>query len=187
MNISGKSVSRSQRRRRSPVARRPAAAAVIWLPALLLAPLVVGCLSPERQRPVTDKTILLRAAAAELKGGAPQDVVVQAAQTVADVPLTTRLVRNVAEKTKNAVASIYVQTATPYRVSLLPISIPGTGLPVKLPGAGLGSGFFIHPSGYLLTNNPVVRNATAVKVLLRDGRSFDVTIVSWSLAKMSPT
>lgn len=38
---------------------------------------------------------------------------------------------------------------------------------------GVGSGFIIDPSGLIVTNNHVVAGATAVKVTLADGRSFD--------------
>ena len=48
---------------------------------------------------------------------------------------------------------------------------------------GSGSGFFMHPedymegSGYVLTNNHVVNNATQVTVMLADGRELDAEIV----------
>ncbi len=40
-----------------------------------------------------------------------------------------------------------------------------------------GSGFFISPDGYIVTNNHVVENATDIKVMLKDGREFKGTIV----------
>jgi serine protease Do len=39
-------------------------------------------------------------------------------------------------------------------------------------GQGLGSGFLINPSGYIVTNNHVVDGATEIKVRLADGREF---------------
>ena len=40
-----------------------------------------------------------------------------------------------------------------------------------------GSGFFISPDGYIVTNNHVVENASDIKVTLKDGREFKATIV----------
>ncbi|UCD58471.1 MAG: trypsin-like peptidase domain-containing protein, partial [Candidatus Hydrogenedentota bacterium] len=41
-----------------------------------------------------------------------------------------------------------------------------------------GSGFFIHPAGYLLTNNHVIEDATEIRVLMRDGTDFGVIVVA---------
>jgi serine protease Do len=43
--------------------------------------------------------------------------------------------------------------------------------------AGMGSGFIIHGSGLVVTNEHVVRGATEVFVTLPDGREFDARIV----------
>ena len=40
-----------------------------------------------------------------------------------------------------------------------------------------GSGFFISPDGYLVTNNHVVENATDIKVVLNDGREFSAKVI----------
>ena len=40
-----------------------------------------------------------------------------------------------------------------------------------------GSGFFISPDGYIVTNNHVVENATEIKVTLKDERELKATIV----------
>ena len=40
----------------------------------------------------------------------------------------------------------------------------------------LGSGFIIDPSGIVVTNNHVIRNATAIKVILADGREYDAQV-----------
>jgi len=40
-----------------------------------------------------------------------------------------------------------------------------------------GSGFFISPDGYIVTNNHVVENAESIKVVLKDERELDAKIV----------
>ena len=41
----------------------------------------------------------------------------------------------------------------------------------------LGSGFIIHPDGYIVTNNHVVENATDIRVKLEDGKEYKATVV----------
>jgi serine protease Do len=40
-----------------------------------------------------------------------------------------------------------------------------------------GSGFFISPEGYIVTNNHVVANADDIKVVLKDGKELKATVV----------
>lgn len=137
-----------------------------------------GCASIQEQRATYTAQTLLRPEAKELVGVASDHLLVEAADTVPDVALRSNTIRNLADKTKTAVVSIYVKTNTPYRVKLFPILIPGAGIPVKLPGIGLGSGFIIHSSGYVLTNNHVIENAEQISVLTYDGRDFPVIVVA---------
>lgn len=44
-------------------------------------------------------------------------------------------------------------------------------------GTALGSGFIIDPTGYIVTNNHVVENATTVSVTLHDERRFEAKVV----------
>ncbi|MFH6786464.1 MULTISPECIES: Do family serine endopeptidase [Methylobacterium] len=44
-------------------------------------------------------------------------------------------------------------------------------------GAAQGSGFFISPDGYVVTNNHVVNNAKSVEVTLDDGRTLPAKII----------
>ena len=41
----------------------------------------------------------------------------------------------------------------------------------------LGSGFFISEEGYVVTNNHVVENATAIQIVLTDGRELDAELI----------
>lgn len=46
-----------------------------------------------------------------------------------------------------------------------------------VPIKGAGSGFIINKQGHIITNNHVVESADKLKVTLKDGRSFDATII----------
>ena len=83
-----------------------------------------------------------------------------------------------AAQSKQAVVSIFAKTRTPVRVRLIPLPIPGLGLRVRLPGVGLGSGFFVHPSGILLTNNHVIRHASEIRALTADGEELAVRVLA---------
>ncbi|KPA16981.1 peptidase [Candidatus Magnetomorum sp. HK-1] len=113
-----------------------------------------------------------------LKGVSLEKLVVKTDHTIADMIFKTSLIRKVAKNSRKAVVSIYAKTKQPYRIHLLPIPIIGSGLPVRVPGIGLGSGFFIHPSGYLLTNNHVIQRAEKIKVLTHDDSDYEVIVVA---------
>lgn len=132
---------------------------------------------PEGQYP-TEGPIFLSPAAQDLRGVGREDIVVETKDTIKNMTLNTMLIREVAQKSGKAVVSIYVRTQTPVRVSLLPIPIFGQGIPVELPGSGLGSGFFIHPSGYILSNNHVIKDAEHIRVITQAGDDFGVIIVA---------
>jgi S1-C subfamily serine protease len=119
--------------------------------------------------------IVVYPGASEVRGGKLDGVVVRARATVTKTPLHTRLVREVAMKTKSAVLSIYTKTQTPVRVRLFPLT---PSFRVRLPGQALGSGFLIHPSGYALTNNHVVQDATDVRAITRDGQDLAVRVLA---------
>jgi S1-C subfamily serine protease len=44
---------------------------------------------------------------------------------------------------------------------------------------GVGSGFLIHPAGYVLTNHHVVKRANEIHAVLSDGRDFTARVVGW--------
>jgi S1-C subfamily serine protease len=137
---------------------------------------IASCVSLDEPVIQTDGPTLLRPQARELLGANSVDLVVETKNSVAKLPFHTQLIRQVAEKSKQAVVSIYAKTETPYRIRLIPKI--GKGVRVRVPGAGLGSGFFIHPSGYLLTNDHVIHQAAEIMVLTRDGASYNVIVMA---------
>ncbi len=128
-----------------------------------------GCirLTPVQEGLQADAPAILHPAAREFVGVPRDRIYAEASQTSAQLAFDTQLIRRIAERSREAVVSIYVKTSSPYRLSLLPIQIPGTSFRVRLRGRGLGSGFFVHPSGLLLTNNHVIRDAHEIRVLTR--------------------
>ena len=133
-----------------------------------------GCISvwQEEEGIALDAPVALHPAARSLRGASLDSVLVRTSDTVAEVPLDTRLVRRVALEAKSAVVSVYTQTQTPVRVRLFPLT---PSFRIRLRGTGLGSGFFVHRSGYLITNNHVVRGSESIRVLLSDGSDFPAT------------
>lgn len=53
----------------------------------------------------------------------------------------------------------------------------GSGVQQEVPKDSLGSGFIIDKKGYIVTNNHVVENATAIKVSLSDMEELDAQVV----------
>jgi serine protease Do len=50
-------------------------------------------------------------------------------------------------------------------------------MPFREPGESQGSGFIVRADGYIFTNNHVIQDAEKIKVKLKDGRTFDATVV----------
>ena len=80
---------------------------------------------------------------------------------------------------RRAAAAATTRTATPQRRRT------DDGQP-KLPTQqSAGSGFFISPDGYIVTNNHVVENAEDIKVVLKD--EHRARRPRWSAATRAPT
>ena len=139
----------------------------------------IGVKPRERREVPPDTPIALHPTASELRGNKLEQVLVQTDKTVEKVSLDSQTIRRLSEKMKPAVLSIYIRTTAPYKFQWFPLfPIPGTSVPFNLPGEALGSGFFIHPSGYLLSNNHVVEGAKKIVGRTRDGKNYDLLVVA---------
>ena len=141
----------------------------------------LGCsrvgLRPETPKAVPpDAPVRLTYLADSLKGQPRESLLVAAEKTVESVPLDSQLIRRVAAEVSLGVVSIYTKTEVPYQLKLLPI--PTSGLRFKVYGEALGSGFFIHESGYLLSNNHVIENAQQITARTQDGTDYSVSVVA---------
>ena len=125
-----------------------------------------------------DAPVQLREASRIVVGSQLDDILVRADQTIPPASDGVHLIRDVAQRVKPSIVSIYTKTKMPVRVRLLPIKIPGGGIRVKLKGQALGSGFFIHPSGLILTNHHVIRDATDIRGLTADGFDFEMIVLA---------
>ena len=56
-------------------------------------------------------------------------------------------------------------------------NVPGFNVPQEQREHALGSGVIVSPDGYILTNNHVIKNATDIKVMLSNKRTFKAKLV----------
>jgi len=100
----------------------------------------------------------------------------------AEVNLRHTVTVEVVRKTKDAVVNISATKIVQRRVSPFgndPFFRPfDMGEIANVPADSLGSGFLIHPDGYVVTNHHVVDRARAVKVELADGRKLPAELIS---------
>jgi len=132
-------------------------------------------------------------------------------ERVQRVPIDNHTIADIVETVQGGVVNLYtlklVERKIRFGISpndLLPFKIPILSsvldvIPFRMPipyqdkGFALGSGFLIHPQGYILTNAHVVHNATEIRVVLSKGRrDFPARIIGLdrvtdtALLKMPP-
>jgi serine protease Do len=98
------------------------------------------------------------------------------------VNLRRTVVVDVAERTKDAV--VYISTRKIISQRFSPFGDPffdqfmGPDSVRRVPAGSLGSGFIVHPDGYIVTNNHVVDRARQIEVELLDGRKLPADLIS---------
>ncbi|MEM6673737.1 MAG: trypsin-like peptidase domain-containing protein [Planctomycetota bacterium] len=147
--------------------------------ATLFAVASVSCVTVDPEPEVSpDAPVELVAPPVRLAGVDLGQLVATASETVATGPLDTQAIERVARLARPAVVSLYLERDVQASVRLLPIAIPGLGIPVTLPGTALGSGFVIHPAGYAITNNHVVRGASRIRAMTSEGVALGAEVLA---------
>jgi S1-C subfamily serine protease len=163
--------------------RRPIAtgysARLLACAALVLLTLTAGCIHPIPERTFgEDQPVIAFKSMDDIEANTVDDLIVRAPVTSAAGAFDLGRIRAVARESKYAVVGIFTRTRTPHRLSLFPIDLPLTSFKVKVPGKGLGSGFFVHPSGLVVTNEHVVRYADEVAAVTRDGTELTLRVLA---------
>lgn len=142
-----------------------------------------GCFAvPIETEIAPDAPVELYPGATTLRGAEVSDVIAAAGATLVDQPLTTGLVRRVAEDVKLTVVNLYTKIDQPVKIRLLPINSRVGGISTTVPGKSLGSGFVVHPSGLVISNEHVIRYATSIRGHLANGDDFDLQVLATSPA-----
>ncbi|GMR13684.1 MAG: hypothetical protein BMS9Abin29_1897 [Gemmatimonadota bacterium] len=140
------------------------------IPALLLTALLMACEPVEVDR--RDQTgTEVPAASSEVRLRAPSP---QGSPDGLGQSRRTAIVR-AANRVAPSVVSVNVIRTEQVRRSVFDFFDPRT--PRTRQSAGLGSGFFVRPDGYVMTNEHVVRGAQRIMVALPDGRDLPAELV----------
>jgi len=123
-----------------------------------------GC-QVSKQKTLADNGLTLYPAAQSLSQCRLEDIVIHATKTVNDEMLKTRMIRRVAEKSRKAVVSIYTNRETK----------KGSFTAKQM---ALGSGFIIHPSGYVITNSHVIEDDKDIMVRTNINESFSAALIA---------
>ena len=142
---------------------------------LIFCVLLASCVSYEDKATTID--LVKMPAATELLGKELDEVLVTKDAFEKGIEITD--LSRLSSKYKKAVLNIYVEGERKKNYHLLPSFVPGPKLGVGVKGQSLGSAFCIHPDGYLITNEHVIRNARKISALASSGEVFEVEVLAY--------
>ncbi|MCM8530796.1 MAG: trypsin-like peptidase domain-containing protein [Lentisphaeraceae bacterium] len=141
---------------------------------LLVIGFMFSCVSNVEQ--VEQEGVVLYPMSSQLKGKKVRDLAVLIKDVKDNIQISD--IAKTAAVSKSAVVNIYIKSSSPYNLHLLPRFLPGPKLVVNVDGVSLGSGFFIHESGYIITNNHVVSNSKEILAVTSDNKKYELEIVA---------
>ena len=123
-----------------------------------------------------EEGVLLYPSSARLKGLKVNDVAVVSTVIKKDIQISD--ITKTTSESKSAVVNIFIKSSSPYNLHLLPSFLPGPKIQVNVEGVSLGSGFFIHPSGYIITNDHVINNSKEILAVTSDNKKYLLSLVA---------
>jgi serine protease Do len=97
------------------------------------------------------------------------------------INLRQTIVVDVVKKTKDAVVYVSTTKVVARRISPFGGNDPfwqEFGQVMRVPANSLGSGFIVHPDGYVITNNHVIDRAREINIELADGHKYPADLIS---------
>ncbi|MDD7985435.1 trypsin-like peptidase domain-containing protein [Lentisphaera marina] len=87
-------------------------------------------------------------------------------------------VSRISSQSKKAVLNLFISGRTKKNIHLLPSFLPGPKMKVAMKGQSLGSGFCIHPDGYIISNEHVVRNGEVISAVDYTGKVYELEVLA---------
>jgi serine protease Do len=135
-----------------------------------------------RKRTIPSLALLVLLGAAGASPGQPPAENPVPTPAAPAVNLRRTVTVEVVQKTKDAVVNISATKLVSQRIQppgFDPFVLPfDMGQIVQVPTSSLGSGFIIHPDGYVVTNNHVIDRASQISVELANGQKSPAELIS---------
>ena len=133
-----------------------------------------SCVS-EYQAPLQEG-LILGSKANSLKGKQLKDLLLVQQEIKQDLKIDD--ISRVASHSKKAVLNLFISGKAERNVHFLPSFLPGPKVKVAVKGKSLGSGFCIHPDGYIISNEHVVRNGETISAVDYTGKLYELEVLA---------